>query len=137
LFLALWTIEDLHGFIDLDVWRLILRSLLYGAASVLVIVGLAAFEIAGRLKQPRALVVLGGASYLLYLIHVPALLVLGASERHLHLLRFVSAPVLGTLFVLATIGGAVVMHIVVERPMLGWVRRMTGRKLAAAAPATA
>jgi peptidoglycan/LPS O-acetylase OafA/YrhL len=70
------------------------------------------------------MITLGGASYLLYLVHVPALLVLGASERHLHLLRFVPGWLLALIFVALTVAGAVIAHLLVEKPMLrilrGW-----------------
>jgi peptidoglycan/LPS O-acetylase OafA/YrhL len=114
-----------------------LRSLAYGVAAALVIMGLSALELQKRLTMPQALVTLGGASYLLYLVHVPALLILGFSERHLHLLRFLPAWLLAAIFIAITIFGAVFMHLIIEKPMLRAIRNRSAKLLIAskAAPA--
>lgn len=111
-------------------WRLfLLRSFAYGIAVALLIVGLSALELQKRLRIPQPLVLLGGASYLLYLVHVPALLILGSSERHLHLLRFAPAWLLATVFIAITIAGAVLMHLIVEKPLLRTIRNGTAKIL--------
>jgi len=132
LFLALWAAENQLRFVHLPWDRFIFVCLAYGAAATLVIVGLSALEMQGRIRMPRPLITLGGASYLLYLVHVPALLVLGATERHVHLLRFVPAWLLASIFVVMTVVGAVVLHILVERPVLQFVRKITQPRIAAA-----
>jgi peptidoglycan/LPS O-acetylase OafA/YrhL len=138
-FAGLWLAENYS-----DGWsrglsegRFLFRSLAYGVAAALTIVGLSSLELRGRIRLPQMLVTLGGASYLLYLVHVPALLILGASERHLHLLRWTPAWLLGGVFVLITIIGAVAMHMTIERPMLRAIRNWSAKLMAppAAAPA--
>ena len=114
---------------ELDLWFpgiywniLMLRCLGYGSAYLLIISGLSALELRKRLWTPRPLVTLGGASYLLYLIHIPALLILGAGERHAHLLRYMQPWLLAALFMAFIIAGAIGLHIGVERPLLREVR---------------
>jgi peptidoglycan/LPS O-acetylase OafA/YrhL len=94
----------------------------YGGAVVAVILGLTSLEKIDRLTVPPALVTVGGASYLLYLIHVPALLILGAGERVLHLTRFVPVWSIGLADMLAVVVAAVILHVFVEKPLLRAVR---------------
>jgi peptidoglycan/LPS O-acetylase OafA/YrhL len=98
------------------------RCLGYGSAGVLIIAGLTSLEMRGRVRVPRALSLLGGASYLLYLIHVPALVALGAGERRLHLLRYLPPWLLAALFVLLVIAGVMGLHLAIEKPLLRAVR---------------
>jgi len=122
---GLWVAEDLMLLLHPS-WRLfLLRSILYGFGAGCVITGLSALELQKRLRIPQPLVLLGGASYLLYLVHVSALLILGSSERHLHLLRFAPGWLLATVFILITIAGAVLMHLIIEKPLLRTIRNGT------------
>ena len=118
LFGALWFAEDRLWLAHLPWNRFFIVCLAYGLAAAAVITGLSSLEEQGRIKMPRGLVSLGGASYLLYLIHVPALLILGASERILHLTRFAPAWLLAGAFILIVIVGAVVVHRTIEKPLL-------------------
>ncbi|MDB5394902.1 MAG: acyltransferase 3 [Rhodospirillales bacterium] len=118
----LWSNED-HLWYPGPSWNiLILRSMGYGLAGVLIILGLSALEVQRRIRAPAPLIMLGDASYLLYLIHVPALLILGASERYLHLLRFVPAWLLAGFYVFLILGGAIVLNRVLEQPLLRFVQ---------------
>jgi peptidoglycan/LPS O-acetylase OafA/YrhL len=121
-FVALWIAEDKMAFAHADTALFMLRCALYGAAAAAAIMGLSALELEGRLQMPRLLTVLGGASYLIYLIHVPALLAIGASERHLHLTRFAPAWVLASLYIAIVIAAAVVINRLIETPMLNAIR---------------
>ncbi len=118
----LWS-NEFHPWFPAQYWRVvILRSSCYGAAGVLIVAGLSALEMHGRIRVPRALSLLGGASYLLYLIHVPALVAFGASERRLHLLLYLPPWLLAALVVLLVIAGAVGLHLAIEKPLLRAVR---------------
>jgi exopolysaccharide production protein ExoZ len=118
----LWS-DQFHPWFPAAYWDvLILRCLGYGTAGVLIIAGLSVLETQGRLWVPRPLTLLGGASYLLYLIHVPALVTLGASERHLHLLRYLPPWLLAALFALLIILGAMGIHLAIEKPLLRAIR---------------
>jgi exopolysaccharide production protein ExoZ len=118
----LWS-NEFHLWFPGAYWNvLILRCLGYGTAGVLIVTGLSALEMKGRIWMPRVLTMLGGASYLLYLIHVPALIVLGASERHLHLLRYLPPWLLAAMFALLIIAGAMGVHLAIEKPLLRAIR---------------
>ncbi len=118
----LWTDED-HLWYPGASWDLlIVRCAGYGIAGVLIIVGATGLEMTGRIRMPRPMVLLGEASYLLYLIHVPALLILGASERYLHLLRFMPPWVLATVFILLIVATAILLNNIVEKPLLRIIR---------------
>jgi peptidoglycan/LPS O-acetylase OafA/YrhL len=119
---GLWIAEDLMLLLHPS-WRLfLLRSILYGVGAACVIIGLSTLELQKRLRVPQPLVLLGGASYFLYLVHVPALLILGSSERHLHLLHFAPSWLLATVFIVITIAGAVLIHLLIEKPLLRTIR---------------
>jgi exopolysaccharide production protein ExoZ len=118
----LWS-NQFHPWFPAPYWNIvILRCLGYGTAGVLIIAGLSALEMQGRIWMPRLLTLLGGASYLLYLIHVPALVALGAAERHLHLLRYLPSWLLAALFALLVIAGAMGLHLAIEKPLLRAIR---------------
>jgi peptidoglycan/LPS O-acetylase OafA/YrhL len=118
----LWS-NEFHAWFPGEYWPIvILRSLGYGTAGVLIIAGLSSLEIQGRIRVPRALRLLGGGSYLLYLSHVPALVALGASERRLHLLRSLPPWLLAVLFVLLIVSGVMGLHLAIEKPLLRAVR---------------
>jgi peptidoglycan/LPS O-acetylase OafA/YrhL len=118
----LWS-NEFHPWFPAEYWQPVtLRCLGYGSASVLIITGLTSLEMRGRVRVPPALSLLGGASYLLYLIHVPALVALGAGERRLHLLRYLPPWLLAALFVLLIIAGVMGLHLAIEKPLLRAVR---------------
>jgi exopolysaccharide production protein ExoZ len=118
----LWSNED-HLWYPGPSWNiLILRSVGYGLGGVLIIVGLSALEMGKKIHAPTALIMLGDASYLLYLIHIPGLLLLGATERHLHLLRFAAPWFLATAYMALIVSGAVILNLVIEKPILRFIR---------------
>jgi len=118
----LWS-NQFHPWFPAQYWQIVMvRSLGYGMAGVLIITGLTSLEKRGRVAVPPALGLLGGASYLLYLIHVPALVALGAGERRLHLLRYLPPWLLAALIVLLVIAGVVGLHLAIEKPLLRAVR---------------
>ena len=118
----LWS-NEFHPWFPAEYWRVvILRCLGYGSAGVLIIAGLTSLERQGRVRVPPALSLLGGASYLLYLIHVPALVALGAGERRLHLSRTLPPWLLAALFVLLVTAGVMGLHLAIEKPLLRAVR---------------
>jgi peptidoglycan/LPS O-acetylase OafA/YrhL len=118
----LWS-NEFHPWFPAEYWRVVmLRCLGYGSAGVLIVTGLTGMEMQARIGVPRILTLLGGASYLLYLIHVPALVTLGAAERRLHLLRFLPPWLLAILFALLVIAGTMGLHLLVEKPLLQAIR---------------
>ncbi len=122
-FVALWSAEDRLWLLRLPWGLFFLVCVAYGLAASTVIIGLSTLERQRRITMPRPLVALGGASYLLYLIHVPALLIMGASERVFHLSRFAPSWALATAFILITMAGAVILNRMVEQPLLRAIRK--------------
>ena len=122
MFAGLWFAEDRLWLLRLSWDRFFLVCVAYGVAASAVILSLSTLETDRRIRMPGALVTLGGASYLLYLIHVPALLVLGASERVLHLSQFLPTWSLAAAFIVITIVVAMIAHRWIEKPLLRVVR---------------
>jgi peptidoglycan/LPS O-acetylase OafA/YrhL len=112
----------------------LITVLLYGAASALIIAGIAAAEIAGLIRCGRLAEVFGAASYVLYLIHpmVVGLVARGfaASELLWHLPDW---------FVVMTqvavaLAAAILVHRLIEQPLMRAIRgleRWHGRDKAA------
>jgi peptidoglycan/LPS O-acetylase OafA/YrhL len=124
-FAALWFGDDFLWPLRLDVNGLSLRCLGYSVAACAVILGLSTLELREHFKVPKFFVTLGGASYLLYLVHVPILLVLGAATRRIDRSRFGPDWAIALICDVVVIACAVFAHLKVERPILRLVR---GRK---------
>lgn len=100
------------------------RTLLYGIATAVGIMGLVGLERAGRLRVPGILLKLGDASYATYLIHMLALMVVVKIMRdvlplHMYLPPFALIWVLG---IAGCAAGFIFFH-VFERPILASMRR--------------
>jgi exopolysaccharide production protein ExoZ len=93
-----------------------LRIALYITASLLVIFGLASRERASCIKVGRPLVMLGEASYALYLVHYPICLLIGK----------VVHPVIPAflLMILVSVAIAILIRVVFEAPVLEALRRV-------------
>ena len=97
----------------------------YGLAAAAIVLGLVAAERAGKLPVPRALRVLGGASYSLYLVHLiavgtlwQALLALGLADK--------LPPEAAFLLLLAgAVGAGIAVSLLLERPVTHGLRRLT------------
>lgn len=114
-----------------------IQLLYFGLSSALVILGLAQINLSRPIVPPRVLVLLGAASYSIYLVHVPVV-----SVACKVLVKMNSAfPVhpLAALAVTCAAGvvGGIVLHLGVERPLMKMVRRVLPgdrRRAGAAAP---
>ncbi|WP_185981671.1 acyltransferase [Skermania sp. ID1734] len=95
-----------------------------GVGAVLIVYGSAVLESRGALKFPRSLLVLGDASYALYLVHFPVVSVLTKIAFYVHQ-RIAYPPVLAVpiMITIATVVG-VGAHFSIEKPMLS---RLNGR----------
>ena len=91
----------------------------FGISSALAIWGLAAAERAGGLRAGRFLMLMGSASYAIYLIHVPLLMGAGA------LAAVKLLPVWIAVAALAAFGmaGGLLFHVAVERPLVQFLAR--------------
>jgi len=109
-------------------WRLF-----YGSGYALVILGLAGAEERGRLAIPPTALFLGTASYAIYLVHTPALWVVGRSVAMIHLDRYLSVSGLFILIAASAAAGGVLFHKAVEAPLRaalqGWTRASKRRSI--------
>ena len=91
--------------------------LAYGLASAVLIVGIAQAERAGHLHIGRALILLGAASYSIYLVHLP---LLGYVARVLAMAglmtRLPGWCIMAIAVALAVVAG-IAFHLLVERPL--------------------
>lgn len=107
-------LSDVLGEVD---WNKSLRTLLYGVGAMLIVIGLAA----GALRTPSLLVLLGNASYSIYLIHLPVMSVIAKIACILGL-QALPPLIMLVLLVAAAEAIGVVLHLVLERPLLSAVR---------------
>jgi len=103
-------------------WHEGLRTLAYGVGAAAMVAGLAG----GALPVPKWLLLLGDASYSLYLVHLPAMS-LAVKLAHPLGAPWSLPPVVAIILVtaIAVITG-VLVHLVVERPILSSAARLAG-----------
>jgi peptidoglycan/LPS O-acetylase OafA/YrhL len=140
LYVTLMAVEWLaDGPMDIDYHPLgpTLTPILYMVAALALLAGMVSGDIARPRPPNRVTETLGGASYLLYLVHP----VFGSLFIRIFRGFSIGAPpalVLAAL-TLGSIAAAVLLHLFVEKPVLAWLRRRasdrTTRKAAALAAA--
>ena len=106
------------------------QNLCYGVAAAVLVAGLAAAERRAPLRPGRSALLLGAASYSIYLVHYPALSVAARAMMRLGLGGVPPAVALVALTVVVTALG-VAVHLVVERPLVAWFARKRGPVLPA------
>ena len=122
-FVAFGTFEVFNGRDTLPVER----RAIYGIISAFVILGFVRAEDDGSLVlRHRWMELLGDSSYALYLIHIPIISILAKLLSH----RGIGSPagLIGAfafIFV-ACMAASVVFHLVVEKPMMAWLRKRLG-----------
>ncbi len=108
------------------------RTLLYGACSMLLIFGLVRAEAAGWRVGGSFFVLLGEASFALYLLHYPLISLLCKVMRALGLTGPLGATVAFCAIFLACIAVAIAFHLWLERPLLRLLRGGPRPRLGAA-----
>jgi len=93
-------------------WRL-----LYGSGYALVILGLSGAEVSGRLSVPPFAIFLGTASYAIYLLHTPAIWIIGKSVATIQIDRYFSIPGLFIVIAATATASGVLFHKAVEVPL--------------------
>ena len=83
---------------------------------------LAAAVLGRPIRVPSALLLLGDASYALYLVHPFAMRPVGLIAQHLHLTGPISAAICAAAALLLAIIGAICVHLWFERPVGAWLR---------------
>lgn len=105
-------------------WIRILMAFSFGSILYAAIV----LEEKGHLRIPKFLNFLGDASYSIYLVHVPILSLALKICMRLNALRFVSVEVIYFVAFTGAIAGACLAHILIERPLLHFLRRIPASK---------
>ncbi len=100
-------------------WPLGLRTVAYGVSAMVVIAGL----VHGQIAVPRAAVLLGDASYAVYLVHLPAMNMAAILLSKLGWAGLVSPAVLLTGLVTVSVVAGMVLHVAIERPILILIAR--------------
>lgn len=95
----------------------------YGMSAAAAIIGAARLELAGRIATPAVLFALGEASYSIYLTHFPTMLLFAKLTAGAAAPDWLMFLLIGG----ATLGIGVAFHLLVEKPMLLW---MKGRRSA-------
>lgn len=107
-----------------------------GLSSMLIVMGLVEVERSGAARAPSLLRLLGDASYSIYLVHFPALTLAVQLGHRFGLQRHAGLPVLFAAMVIGATAAGLAYYLVIERPLLGLLKRwlLRPRKPAAIAP---
>jgi exopolysaccharide production protein ExoZ len=98
------------------------RTVVYGVAAAGIVSGLAAVDIAGRLKVPGVLRFLGDASFSIYLVHVMVMTIVVKVLISLQLDTILGLPAIAAVLILASLALGCLAHVALERPVLRWLR---------------
>lgn len=108
--------------------------LVFGGAIAVFVAGAVEWERQYRVSVPRALVLLGEASFAIYLVHVLVLIVSLQIVFRLFPVKDVSAELLECLFAPGTILAGIAFHLVFERRLTAWVKRQPAARQGAVPP---
>jgi peptidoglycan/LPS O-acetylase OafA/YrhL len=101
------------------------RMVMFGVASTMIVLGLVELERSGRMRVPGWLVLLGDASYAIYLVHFLALSLLAKLAWSSGAARLVPAQVAYVVLAVLAVGAGTLCHLVVERPILSVLGRFS------------
>jgi exopolysaccharide production protein ExoZ len=93
--------------------------LLAGSGAALAIAGLVGLEVRSGFSVPRPLILLGEASYAIYLIHLPAISAFGRVAVWFR--DQIPAPVLMLIVAAAALAIGLIYHIWIERPLMRFI----------------
>jgi peptidoglycan/LPS O-acetylase OafA/YrhL len=113
------------------------RHLAYAIGSAMALYGLVGAEMLGKLRVPPFLVLLGGASYSLYLVHDTLLLLLHEALRIMQPYVPMQPELAFVLVVAICVAVAIAFHVKIEQPMLRLLRRGVASRAAPRADAPA
>lgn len=112
---------------DVVIYRDDIRTLFYGVAAAATIAGLSALEAQGKIKCPNSLKVVGDASYMLYLAHMPVFTATAIVLVKLNVGAIIP-PWLMTIILLGySIIVSIVLHYLFEKPMVRQTNRVIGQ----------
>jgi peptidoglycan/LPS O-acetylase OafA/YrhL len=104
--------------------QVLVRTVTYLAAGA-VVLSAVHLDFASRHRAPRFFVRLGDATYSIYLYHWVIGWVLARTARHFGLQEHVPLALLLVTEIALMLSGAYVVHLLVERPILAWSRKMS------------
>jgi len=110
---------ELNSVIDGYTW--------WAAPYFMLILAGAAYDQATRRRYPRALVLLGEASYSIYLVHYGLIVVFAFTVHYYRPLASKAPNVTLTLVALTILAVGILVHLAIERPLLASVRRRVAR----------
>ncbi|MDI9880155.1 acyltransferase family protein [Flectobacillus longus] len=94
------------------------RILVFGSSACLVLVSFLSLENAGIIKAPQSLILLGGASYVLYLIHFPTFLIMNKLPSAIGIkLDATNASIFNYMVILINVLLAILIHKKIELPL--------------------
>jgi len=96
--------------------------LIYGLSSFFIIMGLILLEKESpELKVPKLLILLGSASYSIYLIHLPILSVMHRIVQKLEFKDFLHSDLIFIIVCIIAIISGVVLHLLIEKPLTSFL----------------
>lgn len=104
---------------DRDPWRV----LFWGVPALLIVGSFVSLDSQKPIRFPKSMLILGGASYSLYLCHQFVLAAIGKSANALHLKQVISAEVLVIFGMALAVGVALLSYRFVERPVTDFLNR--------------
>jgi peptidoglycan/LPS O-acetylase OafA/YrhL len=111
----------------LHTYPAVLGRIVYGAGSLLILLGIVAGERQKTITMARPLLLLGDASYCLYLIHFPLIGAVLRVYNRFGVLDSASPNVVALSLIVVAVLGAIGLHKWVEAPILGWVNTRLAR----------
>ena len=111
-------VNEVYGHFEIS---FALRTVLYGIGASLIITALASLEWQSRIHVPKFLKLLGDASYMLYLVHIPALAAGVIVLRALNIQHLMPPWVLAVLLAIGCSILSVLLHLYLEKPVVRWV----------------
>jgi exopolysaccharide production protein ExoZ len=114
--LAALALGDIH-------WPGLPREIKWGLPALVLVASVLALQSAGVTIRSRGLLLLGEASYAIYLTHPFLIKIVTLAYQKLHVggLAVQAAALLGLYVLVGVVGVAV--HLIVERPLIHWLRR--------------
>ena len=99
------------------------RELAFGLSAAMFICGAVCAERAGKISAPRALQVLGDASFALYLVHYPVLAIIAKVLLRFPPLAALPVEVVFVVLVAGSVVAGLIAHWVIERPMMAYLKQ--------------
>lgn len=103
----------------------------YGIGSMLIITGLCSIEISRPIKIPSFLIIIGNASYAIYLVHYPIISFMSKISTEVYQRCDISPKLIFVVVAAVAISGGLLFHLIVEKPVIDLFRRRRSRSLAA------